>query len=468
MKLKYYIVALLSLINLSSCSDFLNLTPISDASSANYYKNASDIESALSGCYASLQGNNLYGQKLIALTELRSDNIEDINPGANAGMYYFIDKFTLTSGNDVIRAVWKELYNLIYRCNNILAHSQVVTDATLRAQYEGETLFLRSWAYFNIVQLWGDAPLILDPITAQEAVKYGRTPISEIYGTLETDLKHVIDNKMLPEVQTDENLGRATLAAASALLGKCYLTQKKWSEAASTLDNLISTQSSQYGLLENVEDVFSVDNEMNKEILFAVRWSKTLVGLGQSSYNDYFKDGKTSVDIHLKEAYEETDARRALIEYQRVDANNNVLAKYYDTFDTSTSTVGYDIPLLRWADVLLMAAEAHNEVAYDGTENGKAMTYLNAVRNRAGASAYTSAKLSNQSSFRDAVLLERRLELPFEMHRWFDMVRTDRAIADMAKIGQTITKDDYLYPIPKTEVDIVNDPNRFPQNPGYN
>ena len=215
-------------------------------------------------------------------------------------------------------------------------------------------------------------------------------------------------------------------------------------------------------------DVFSVDNEMNKEILFAVRWSKSIVGEGHSAYNDYFRDDKTLMDNGLKDAYEDTDERRALIEYKQVDSNNNVIAKYYDTFDPSTSTVGFDIPLLRWADVLLMAAEAHNEVAYDGSQEGVAMKYLNEVRRRAKASEYDVATLSSQESFRAAVLLERRLEMPFEMHRWFDLVRTDTAIEAMAKVGLTITKEDYLYPLPKTEVDLVNDPAKFPQNPGYN
>ena len=466
MNQKYCLAALLGLLFTTSCSDFLDLTPISEASSGNYYKNASDIESALSGCYSALQDNELYGERLNAMTELRSDNIEDINPGGSGGIFYFIDKFTVTSGNDVIRSVWKGLYNQIYRCNNVLAFSNVIADEGLRRRYEGEASFLRALAYFNVVRLWGDAPLILEPISAQDAVKYGRDPVIEIYAAIEDDLKQAMD-KLEPTLPDDE-LGRATSVAAAALLGKVYLTEQKWPEAVDLLDGLISAHGSQYGLLEHVADVFSVDNEMNKEILFAVRWSKSIVGEGHSAYNDYFRDDKTLMDNGLKDAYEDTDERRALIEYKQVDSNNNATAKYYDTFDPSTSTVGFDIPLLRWADVLLMAAEAHNEVAYDGSQEGVAMKYLNEVRRRAKASEYDVATLSSQESFRAAVLLERRLEMPFEMHRWFDLVRTDTAIEAMAKVGLTITKEDYLYPLPKTEVDLVNDPAKFPQNPGYN
>jgi ragB/susD domain protein len=453
-----------SLLLMTSCSDFLDLTPISEASSANYYKNTTDINSALSACYGSLQGTYQYGEYFIALMELRSDNVEDINPGGSAGMFYFIDNFTATSGNNVIRYAWKELYNQIYRCNNVLASSHVIADETLRKQYEGEALFLRALAYFNIVRLWGDAPLILKPVTPVEAVTYGRTPVADIYKVIEDDLKEAAAN--LESSYSGDDLGRVTSVAAEALLGKVYLTEQKWSDAATLLDNIIQAYSSQYGLLDDIADVFKVSNEMNKEILFAVRYSKSVIGEGHG-YNDYFKD-KSLIYSDLKAAYGPTDERLAMIEYKKVDDNNNVIAKYYDTFDATTKKVGFDLPLLRWSDVLLMCAEAHNEVAYDGAESGKAMSALILVRERAKAGKYTAATLADQSSFRKAVLEERRLEFPFELQRWFDLVRTDTAIDAMAKAGYTITKNDYLYPLPKTEVDLIDNPATFPQNPGYN
>ena len=463
MKIKYYIVALTSLLFIG-CSDFLELTPISEASSANYYKNTSDISSALSACYASLQGTYQYGEYFITLMELRSDNVEDINPGGAAGMFYFIDNFTANSGNNVIRYAWKELYNQIYRCNNVLANIDVVTNADLKKQYEGETAFLRALAYFNIVRLWGNAPLILKPVTAAEAQGYGRSAVSEIYTAIEDDLEKA--SNLLPSSYKDDNLGRITSVAAKALLAKVYLTQQKWQAAASLLDNIIKEHSSEYGLQNTVAAVFDVNQEMNKEILFAVRYSKTVLGEGHG-YNDYFKD-KSVIDKKLFESYGSTDERKTMIEYKKVDANNNVIAKYYDTFDATTAKVGFDLPLLRWADVLLMCAEAHNEMAYENAGNSKALNYLNMVRKRAKATEYQITDLKGQNAFRKAVLEERRLEFPFELHRWFDLIRTDTAVEAMAKVGFTITQNDYLYPIPKTEVDLINNPETFPQNPGYN
>lgn len=464
MRLKYYITGALSLLIMTGCSDFLDLTPISNASTANYYKNTSDINSALSGCYASLQGTYQYGEYFIALMELRGDNVEDINPGGAAGMFYFIDNFTATSGNNVVRYAWKELYNQIYRCNNVLANINVVTDANLKAQYEGEARFLRALAYFNILRLWGNAPLILKPIEAAEAKSYKRNSVAELYAAIEDDLN--LAGNLLKSSYGSTDLGRVTSVAAKALLGKVYLTEKKWSDAVTLLDNIIKDYSSEYGLQNTVADVFSVDKEMNKEILFAVRYSKSVIGEGHG-YNDYFKD-KSVIDPHLISSYEPTDERKAMIDYKKVDANNNVIAKYYDTFDPTTAKVGFDIPLLRWADVLLMCAEAHNEVVYEATNTSKAMECLNLVRTRAKASAYTIADLMDQDHFRKAVLEERRLEFPFELQRWFDLIRTDAAIEAMKEVGFTITRNDYLYPIPQTEVDLIGNSETFPQNLGYN
>lgn len=188
--------------------------------------------------------------------------------------------------------------------------------------------------------------------------------------------------------------------------------------------------------------------------------AKSVIGEGHG-FNDAFKNGSL-LDINLKNAYSSNDMRRGLLDTRALDKDNTPVIKFYDTFDPTTKNVGYDYPILRYADVLLMYAEALNEISYSVA--GDAKKYLNMVRTRSGADAYTDAELSSQAAFRDAVLQERRLEFPLEMHRWFDLIRTNTAEAAMKKIGITITKNDYLYPIPKTEIDLC--PN-FTQNPGY-
>jgi hypothetical protein len=441
----------------------LELTPVSEASAPNFYRNAKDMKVALNGAYASLQSNSMYRSDYTTLMEVRSDNIADNNPGGAAGIYYNIDKFTAKGDNTVIRDVWKTTYKQIYRLNEILDKTDVVVEPGLRTQYEGEARFLRALAYFNIVRLWGNAPLILSPITTQEAYSQTRKSVNDIYVAIEADLDFA---KQLPENYTaDADLGRATSVAAKTLLAKVYLTQKKYREAASLLEDLVINYSDTYSLQDTPADVFDVTKKMNKEILFAVRFSKTIPGESSSTHDAY--TNKFGMDAALLSSYKGSDKRKALLSYTRVNSTF-IVRKYADTPDLSTNGVGVDFPVLRWADVLLMYAEALNEVAYSGDETAAAFSALNAVRRRASASLYTAAILPDQNSFREAVWLERRLELPLENHRWFDLLRTGKAIEAMKAVKLDITGNDLLYPIPESEVLIMNNPAGFPQNPGYN
>lgn len=464
MKKNIIISGLLVLLGLSSCADFLDLDPISVASVSKFYKNQTDVETAVNASYAALQSDNLYRANYITMMEVRSDNVTDNNPGGAAGIYYNIDQFNAKPDNSVIRDVWKASYNEIYRVNNVIASIDVVSNATLRLQYEAEARFLRALTYFNIVRFWGAAPLLLTPVSPSDTYKYGRDSETEIYKVIVEDLLFA---QQLPKKYSDKkDLGKATSGAAKTLLAKVYLTQNQYPDAVNVLEDLIANYKDVYGLQLKVADVFDITKKMNNEIIFAVRYSKTVAGEG-NSFHDAYK--KFDIDPQLISAYEvDKDERRTLIA-DRIDINKTlVVKKFAEMPDAVTGAVGFDFPVLRYADVLLMYAEALNETGYSNDENGAAFTALNAVRNRAKATAYTNLVLTDQASFKDAVLQERRLEFPLENHRWFDLLRTGTAISVMGKVNQTITQNDLLYPIPKTEVDIINDPNRFPQNPGYN
>jgi hypothetical protein len=449
-----------------SCKkDFLTLTPQSQITDGNFYKTSNDITQAITASYAALQSGSMYGGHFITLMETRSDNIEDINPGGNAGRDYNIDQFLAKADNGAIRESWLALYNAISRCNNIIANISVVNDATLKVQYEGEAKFLRALHYFNVVRLWGNAPLVVTPTSASEAKKHIRNTTVEVYGAIEADLKAAIT--ALPTSFTAANTGRATQGAAKALLAKVLLTQKKYAEAINILKDLVPATTNIYGyrLLPNVADVFSVANKNNAEIIFAVRYNKAIVGQGHG-LNQYFN--QPSIDPLLTAAYSNVDTRKDLLNTVTVNANNKPVKKYQDTFDPSNNTLGNDYIILRYADVLLMYAEALNEVGYSST--GEAFTYLNAVRTRAIAANFTSTNLPDQLSFRTAVLQERRLELPLELHRWFDLVRTNTAITALQNSGLTkitIQPFQYIYPIPQDEINVMNNPVGFPQNPNY-
>lgn len=445
----------------TSCEDFLDQRPQSVASSGNFYKNDTDIENAVNSCYANLQKSQLYRNFMITLAETRSDNLEDQNPGGNAGRDYNIDKFTAGPDNAAVTSVWQYSYHTIMRCNAVLDNINVCSTSK-KAQYEGEARFIRALMYFNIVRFWGAAPLTTSQLSIDQSIASERAPESAIYSLIEEDLNYAVNN--LPKTYSDKEAGRATSGAALCLLGKVYLTQQKWNDCKSTLDRLLSSEySGVYELLPDVSDVFKQDKKLNKEMIYVVHYSKSIVGEGRD-FDQYYKNASL-LDINLRTAYENSDSRKALIETTNIDKDNTPFVKFYDTFDLSTKNVGYDQPILRYADVLLMYAEALNEISFDSSADSKALKYLNDVRTRSGATAYSPADLGNQIDFRAAVLNERRLEFPLELHRWFDLIRTNTAEEAMAKVGITITKDDYLYPIPKTEMDLC--PN-LSQNPGYN
>ena len=290
-----------------------------------------------------------------------------------------------------------------------------------------------------------------------------------MYAAIEADLTQAVG--LLPPVYSNTaNLGRATQGAAIALLGKVYLTEGKFSQAATTLQQLI-TAGNPYGytLLPSVASVFNVNNKMNAEIIFAVRYNKSVAGEGHALPSYLNQPG---LDPRLISAYGPTDTRAALLTTATLDANDKPVQKYYDTYDPNTKALGNDFIVLRYADVLLMYAEASNEVGYDGDPNGAAFVNLNAVHGRgAGATLlYGCAALPDQASFRQAVWQERRLELPLELHRWFDLCRTNTAAAAFAASGLApvnFQSFNYLYPIPESEIEIMNNASLFPQNTGY-
>lgn len=457
-----FILFAISITTFSCKKDFLTIVPQSLATDVAFYKNTADLSNAVTASYASLQG--MYAGNLVTLMEARGDNVEDLNPGGNAGTEYNIDRFLAKADNTVLSATWGTLYNAIARCNTALSHMDVVDNAALKMQFEGELKFLRALHYFNVVRLWGAAPLVLKPITADEAKQVGRSSVPELYAAIEADLTQAI--ALLPVTYSNSaELGRVTQGAAKAMLGKVYLTEAKYSQAVTVLKDLtpIAGNAYNYSLLPNIADVFSVNNKMNAEVIFAVRYNKTIVNQGHG-LSTYFN--QPALDPKLLSDYGSTDTRRDLLNTITIDANNKPVKKYYDTYDPSTKSLGNDFIVLRYADVLLMYAEALNEINYSAA----AFEYLNAVRTRAKATAYVAADLPDQAAFRTAVLRERRLEMPLELQRWFDLVRTNTAIAALKNSGLTpitIMTYQYLYPVPQSEIDIMKNPSIFPQNSGY-
>lgn len=448
---------------MTSCGDsFFDLEPASSVTIDKVYKTASDYNVAVIGCYAKLQSQvNFYTE----CCEYRSDNLSLGAPTAGTQDRYDIDHFTEKPSNGILSSYWANFNNNVYRCNLLLDQIDGANLAeNLKKQYKGEAMFIRALNYFNMYRIWGGVPATKHVVSAAEALKVARYSDEQMFDLIAGDLKEIVDNNYLPETYSSADMGRATSGAAKALLGKVYLTFHKWTEAKDILSQLIG----KYQLVSPIAQVFDVDNKNNNEIIFAVHFNKEIEGEGHSYwYNLTNASDDTNQTSSLLNTFPTGDARKDLITYVQVEKNVRLMNKFYDTKSPTFKTVGNDQILLRYADVLLMYAEALNEIQYDASEGSLALKYLNAVRQRAGISNLTAKQLPTQEKFRKGILVERQREFPYEGQRWFDLVRMGFAKSVMAENGVEIKDYQLLFPIPQQEIEKVGDKSILWQNPGY-
>lgn len=483
MKVINFSIILSITVLLSACSDeFLNLKPISTATSDNFYKTADDFKNAVNGGYAGLQSGGIAGNSYI-FGEIASDNTVAVASGSVTDQDEF-DRFYIKTTNPFISGRWNDAYSVIARYNTILDKIGPVTmDEALKNRYIAETKFLRAIVYFTLVQTFGDVPLILKPVTTpDEGYLFGRNPKAEIYAQIEKDL--IEAEGVLPVSYPSADLGRATKGAAKSYLGKVYLTQKKYAPAVSKLKEVIDL--GVYTLLPSYADVFRVANKNNKESVFDVQYKSGGAGEGnpwpnafapQNSGNAvivFGGDGNNQPTTDMIAAYETGDLRKDVsVASSYTNAAGQVIPdrfikKYYDV-PVAKNDNGNNIPLIRYADVLLMYAEALNEVGYQA--EGEALSNLNLIRMRAGLAKKTAADITSQQGFRLAIEQERRVELAFEGHRWFDLVRTDRAVTvlngkkDQIRLVAELSANNLVFPIPQSQIDINKE--KIKQNPGY-
>lgn len=460
---KILVLASLATLLMTSCGDsFFDLEPASSVTIDKVYKTASDYNVAVIGCYAKLQSQvNFYTE----CCEYRSDNLSLGAPTAGTQDRYDIDHFTEKPSNGILSSYWANFNNNVYRCNLLLDQIDGANFAeNLKKQYKGEAMFIRALNYFNMYRIWGGVPATKHVVSAAEALKVARYSDEQMFDLIAGDLKEIVDNNYLPETYSSADMGRATSGAAKALLGKVYLTFHKWTEAKDILSQLIG----KYQLVSPIAQVFNVDNKNNNEIIFAVHFNKEIEGEGHSYwYNLTNASDDTNQTSSLLNTFPTGDARKDLITYVQVEKNVRLMNKFYDTKNPTFKTVGNDQILLRYADVLLMYAEALNEIQYDASEGSPALKYLNAVRQRAGISNLTVKQLPTQEKFRKGILVERQREFPYEGQRWFDLVRMGFAKSVMAENGVEIKDYQLLFPIPQQEIEKVGDKSILWQNPGY-
>ncbi|CAZ97150.1 RagB/SusD family nutrient uptake outer membrane protein [Zobellia galactanivorans] len=462
MKKYLYILIVVMTLVVTSCEKELIQNPNTSKVADNFYTNETELEEAVNAVFATLQLTGVYNTAMPAVGELPGEDAYDETPANDGGVYGMLDDFNVIPQSELIADVWEDSYQGIQRANIVINRIQDIEfaeEATKDAR-KGEMLFIRAMLYFNLVRTFGDVPLVIDEVAnPQDYFGQTRTPVSEVYLQIISDLDEAVG--LLP-VRNDDNKGRVVKTAAQTLLGKVYLTLKDYAKAKSYLDAVVESKSHK---LIAADQVFSLENELNDELIFVVQYASGLSSNteGSDAYRMFNPTGRVEENMtgtkghgvlkpDFYALYTEADARKDVYvkTLESGLAFNNKIAVPTTVVADSDS----DWVVLRYADVLLMLAEIENELG-NGAE---AIDYLDEVRNRANLGDYTGA--TDKESVFGEIDLQRRLELVWEGHRWFDLLRQGRAKSVLG-----ITDDSkLLLPLPASQ--IAADPALI-QNPGY-
>ncbi|MEX2568663.1 MAG: RagB/SusD family nutrient uptake outer membrane protein [Cyclobacteriaceae bacterium] len=443
----------LALIFGSGCSeDFLTVTPNHYTTEADFYQTDDDFIQATNAVYGDLQTFTLSAH---VLQEGRSDNTTYDNENdqgslGGAAQLGFLDQFKETSDANSIAGPWNSIYNAIKDCNVPLYHLETaVIDPDLARRLEGELRFFRAYFHFIAVQYWGDVPLLLEPITtAEQAFAIKRSPVSEVYQSIITDVQFAISS--LDPSYTGSNKGRVTSFAAKMLLAKVYMTStdnRDYGLAQRELEDIVN--SGLFEILPSYADLFDPAMKNSKESIFEVQYLDGTAGEASNFIYQFAPvgsggtvflgpgngGGRNIPTLDMVNTYEVNDLRKdvSIGFFDRGPLSVPFVKKYDNDVDPDFATTPDNWPIYRYADVLLLLAEAINEQGYD---TGLPFTYLNEIRSRANLPDLTPADLPDQDAFRTAIAHERRVELAFENHRWFDLLRTGKAIEVMSAYGQ--------------------------------
>jgi hypothetical protein len=491
MKRYYHAAIILLFIALvgSSCKKFLKEDPKNLVAITNFYQTENDAIAAVNAIYGYLNSTStgstagVYHSTFWVLAGLASD--EMYNEAIFSPDLDQVSKFVHGPINASIQETWTMHYKAITLANIAIARVPAIQmDAAFRTRLINEAHFLRGLLYFDMVRMFGNIPLVLqedEPLTPEPAQS------SAIYEQIIADLTATKD---LPDSYPDgAGIGRATKGAAKAILAKVYLTLEKWQECSTLCQEIIN--SNQYALWADFADVFKLSSRGGKEAIFSVgfgdgggaisfwevgQFNVRLLPTQLSAEGVENAQGWQPPTQNLYDSYDAADRRRA-VTFLTVIHNANgttttikpYIQKYWDRVaEPKGNGSSNDYPVIRYADVLLMYAEASNELG----NSIDAHKYINIVRKRARFNGTVDLNTTpdyvnlSKEAFRTAVLKERRMEFVAEGQRWFDLVRTKtlETLVPVAKPGITPAAKHYLFPIPQRELDLNP---KLTQNTGY-
>lgn len=491
-KLGTTIIMLVLVLLIQSCSDdFLNRKPLGSLTQDTFFKTETHAVQAVNAVYAQFRTWEMAGLPYVGVTDVISDDSDKGSTENDALYLKEIDEFLYDPTNQAFSTIWSGHFQSISRANLAINNIPgIEMDNVLRDRLIGEARFLRAFCYFRLVQWFGEVPIIDKPLAEEEYFTLQRQPVAQVYDFIESDLKAAI--LALPEKSkyAGADLGRATKGAAKGILAKLYMLQQKYNEALALCEEVINSK--EYSLITQYNTIFTQANENGVESVFeigAVALQAAVAGPGATPFNmvqgirgvPNLGWGFNRPSDDLVSAYEPGDPRRqATVIYVGevlpdgitvVEDNADIFNERYNQKAWVPSHPGLqdngpgNIRILRYADILLLAAEA----AMETNNSAKSLEYLNQVRKRArGTNNFILKDITttNQAELRTAVRKERRVELAMEQQRWYDLKRWGIQGATLTKLGKAFLANKHeLFPIPQTEVDLTD--GSLQQNPGY-
>ena len=481
----------MSFLNITGCKKYITKDVVGQYPESEFYKTPAQAVLAINAAYQPLAFTTANNNRLWVFGDVASDDAaKGGNPGDQADIE-FIDQFNINSTNGNLASIWTLLYDGITRCNIVLSKvPPIEMDKNLQTRILAEAKFLRSWYFFELVNIFGDVPIVTEPLKPDE-LQITQSPVQQIFETvIEPGLTEAAGN--LPVSYTGQDVGRVTSGAATALLTKAYLFENKWDKAASTAAKIVN--SNVYDLLPLYSQNFNARFKNNKESVFEVQHLTGQDPKLGNELNQFFApqiDNGYYFNAPTQNFVDEFEKTGAAIVDPRLDYtvgrdtmpwfNNRVFDKTWSPATgyltrkhqqplsevTNKSDGNLNYVAIRYADVLLWYAEALNESGH--TVN--ALLALNRVRKRARESfLYDSLQVgypaipagllpdiisANLLDVRKAIQHERRVELGFEFHRYFDMIRWGKDYATQALSDKPNFKYDLHkhFPIPQIERD---------------
>ena len=500
--LKYIFISGLALAAAACSSDFLDVTPYGKSDATTYYSTDQEVTYGLTAAYDMLHSDMLFDwSSSLFIKQLPGDDTNCGGGGASdQSQYQNLDDFKWEADNAAITAFYSINYFGIYRCNQLIENAK--GDTPLKKRMIAEAKFLRAYYYFDLTMAYGDVPLRL---TASKTLTEGmdRTPQAQVYTQIEKDLTEAIVDLPNKSAYAAADKFRASKQAAQALLGKTYLYAKDYPKATAAFNDVIAKEGTEVGLISDFSKISLQESEFGMESLLEASFISDNKNWGNVPWNRTNNDnrhlqlegprgpftpgtsgikegwGFNPPTLKLYNAFESTDPRRAATVISNQELITNFGGNFTDGWDTeamirtkfqttasetngengNTPELNYvtNWRLIRYADVLLMAAEAYQK---QGGKDAEARIELNKVRTRAGMPAVTA---SGDALF-TAIVKERQVELAYEGFRFWDLVRWGLADQELKNLGFVKGKHEH-FPIPLNEMNgntlIKN------QNPGY-